>query len=53
MLTWPRPLNKKALKDFLGLIEYYRKFIKNYDWANESNLNRSFEEKWIPLELGG
>ena len=29
MQSFPRPLNKKALKSFIGLVSYYRSFIKN------------------------
>jgi hypothetical protein len=29
MQSFPRPTNKKSLKSFLGLVSYYRTFIKN------------------------
>lgn len=30
MLEWPRPRNIKGLRGFMGLIGYYKRFIKNY-----------------------
>jgi len=30
MLSWPEPKNTKDIRKFLGLINYYRRFIKNF-----------------------
>lgn len=30
MSTWPRPQTLKALRDFLGLTAFYKRFIRDY-----------------------
>ena len=30
MLDWPRPVNKKFMGKFIGLLNYFRKYIPNY-----------------------
>ena len=30
MLNWPQPTTPRAMRGFLGLAGYYRKFIQNY-----------------------
>jgi len=30
VLSWPKPKNIKDVRKFLGLTNYYRRFIKNF-----------------------
>jgi len=30
VLSWPEPKNVKDIRKFLGLTNYYRRFIKNF-----------------------
>ena len=33
VLSWPEPKNVKDIRKFLGLANYYRRFIKDFAWV--------------------
>jgi len=47
VLSWPEPKNVKDIKNFLGLTNYYRRFIKNFaQVARPMNVLTRKDVKW-------
>ena len=47
VLSWPEPKNIKNIKKFLGLANYYRRFIKDFAWiARSINILTRKDMKW-------
>jgi len=47
VLSWPQPKNIKDIRKFLGLANYYRRFIKDFAWvARLMNVLTQKDEKW-------
>ncbi len=45
---WPMPMKKKELQSFLGFMNFYQKFIKNYSKVVKAltTLTRNTEWRW-------
>jgi len=47
VLSWPEPKNIKDVRKFLGLANYYRRFIKDFAWvARLMNMLIRKDVKW-------
>ena len=47
ILSWPEPRNIKDVRKFLGLANYYRRFIKNFaQVARPMNMLTRKDVKW-------
>jgi len=47
VLSWPQPKNMKDVRKFLGLANYYRRFIKDFARvARPMNILMRKNEKW-------
>ena len=47
MLSWPEPRNIKDIRKFLGLANYYKRFIKNFaQVARPMNVLMRKDVKW-------
>ena len=47
VLSWPEPKNMKNIRKFLGLANYYRRFIKNFaQVVRPMNVLTRKDKKW-------
>ena len=47
VLSWPEPKNIKDVRKFLGLTNYYRRFVKDFAWvARPINVLTRKDVKW-------
>ena len=49
VLSWPEPKNIKDIRKFLGLVNYYRRFIKDFAWvAKPMNVltRKDIKQQW-------
>jgi len=47
VLSWPEPKNMKDVRKFLGLTNYYRRFIRDFaQAARPMNVLTRKNEKW-------
>jgi len=47
VLSWPEPKNVKDVRNFLGLVNYYRRFIENFaQVARPMNVLTRKDMKW-------
>ena len=47
VLSWPEPKNVKDVRKFLGLANYYQRFIKDFAWvARPMNILTRKDMKW-------
>jgi len=48
VLSWSEPKNVKDIRKFLGLANYYKRFIKDFAWiARLMNMLTRKDEKWV------
>jgi len=48
VLSWPEPKNIKDIRKFLGLVNYYRRFIKDFaQVARPMNMLTRKDVKWV------
>jgi len=51
ILDWPRPKNKQELQQFLGFVNFYRRFVRGFAKIAKALTRLTGKEEWVWMVL--